>query len=103
MTTPRRAARDWGKIRKLPSGRYQASYLDDTRTRRTAPATFRTRADADAWLTAQQRRARRGHLARPATPGPQTLGGYAAGWLAGRDLGPRAPGGCTGRHRWPTR
>ena len=53
MITPRRAPRAWGKIRKLPSGRYQASYLDDTATRRTAPATFPTRAGADAWLTAQ--------------------------------------------------
>ena len=44
MTTSRRAPRDWGKVRKLPSGRYQASYLDTAKTRRTAPATFTTRA-----------------------------------------------------------
>ena len=88
MTTPRRAARDWGKIRKLPSGRYQASYLDDTRTRRTAPATFRTRADAATWLSAQQAALDKGTWRDPGA-GAETFAGYAARWLDERGLKPR--------------
>ena len=88
MTTPRRAARDWGKIRKLPSGRYQASYLDDTRTRRTAPATFRTRADAATWLSAQQAALDKGTWRDP-DAGAEAFAGYAARWLDERGLKPR--------------
>ena len=88
MTTPRRAPRDWGKIRKLPSGRYQASYLDDTATRRTAPATFPTRAGADAWLTKQRAAIDAGTWRDPAS-GAETFAGYAARWLDERGLKPR--------------
>lgn len=44
------AKRSFGYIRQLPSGRYQASYTDHGGQRRTAPDTFATRAEADAWL-----------------------------------------------------
>ena len=54
LTKARRSPRGWGKVRKLPSGRFQASYLDAAGNRRTAPATFGTRLDADAWLSRQR-------------------------------------------------
>jgi len=88
MTTSRRAPRDWGKIRKLPSGRYQASYLDAARTRRTAPATFTTRATAGAWLTAQQAALGAGTWRDPEA-GAEAFAAYAARWLAERGLKPR--------------
>jgi integrase len=88
MTTPRRAPRAWGKMRKLPSGRYQASYLDDTGTRRTAPATFPTRAGADAWLTAQRAALDAGTWRHP-DAGVETFAAYAARWLDERGLKPR--------------
>jgi integrase len=88
MTTSRRAPRDWGKVRKLPSGRYQASYLDAAKTRRTAPATFTTRAAADAWLTAQQAALGAGTWRDP-DAGAVTFAAYAARWLAERGLKPR--------------
>ena len=88
MTTSRRAPRDWGKVRKLPSGRYQASYLDTAKTRRTAPATFTTRAAADAWLTAQQSALGAGTRRDP-DAGAVTFAAYAARWLAERGLKPR--------------
>ena len=88
MTTPRRAPRTWGKIRKLPSGRYQASYLDGTGTRRTAPATFPTRAGADSWLTAQRAALDAGTWRDPRS-GAETFAGYAARWLDERGLKPR--------------
>jgi hypothetical protein len=43
--------RRFGKIRKLPSGRYQASFIGPSGTRQAAPQTFRTKTDADRWLS----------------------------------------------------
>lgn len=88
MTTPRRAARAWGKIRKLPSSRYQASHLDDTGTRRTAPAAFTTRAAAAAWLATQQAALGAGTWRDP-DAGAETFAGYAARWRDERGLKPR--------------
>ena len=42
--------RRFGKLRKLPSGRYQASFVGPSGQRQTAPNTFRTKTDADRWL-----------------------------------------------------
>ncbi len=44
----------FGYVRKLPSGRYQASYLADGR-RHTAPTTFTHKDDASAWVAAERR------------------------------------------------
>jgi integrase len=87
-TTARRAPRGWGKIRKLPSGRYQASHLDSDGARRTAPATFPTRAGADAWLTKQRAALDAGTWRDPGS-GAETFAAYAATWLAERGLKPR--------------
>lgn len=48
--------RGFGYIRKLPSGRYQASYVGHDDARHTAPETFTARIDAEAWLAAEHRR-----------------------------------------------
>lgn len=45
-----RNRRSFGAIRKLPSGRYQASYQAPIGVRATAPFTFSTKTDADGWL-----------------------------------------------------
>ena len=42
--------RSWGWLRKLPSGRWQASYLGDDGRRHTAPRTFTAKIDAEGWL-----------------------------------------------------
>lgn len=56
MTTkPRKATRAaWGKVRKLPSGRYQASYVGPDGERYTGPMTYTSKVDADAWLSTQR-------------------------------------------------
>ena len=43
-------AREFGSIRKLPSGRWQARYRAPDGERRTAPVTFTTKKAASAWL-----------------------------------------------------
>ena len=43
--------RRFGLVRKLPSGRFQASYLGPDGRRRTAPETFGRKTDADRWLS----------------------------------------------------
>ncbi|WP_280258675.1 site-specific integrase [Nocardia wallacei] len=42
--------RRFGKVRQLPSGRFQASFVAPNGQRQNAPHTFRTRTDADRWL-----------------------------------------------------
>lgn len=46
----------WGKVRKLPSGNFQASYIAEGGRRVNAPATFTTKRAARAWLATQQAR-----------------------------------------------
>jgi integrase len=46
--------REFGFIRKLPSGNIQASYIGEDGLRHNAPRTFGTRTDANAWLAKQQ-------------------------------------------------
>lgn len=44
----------WGKTRKLPSGKFQASHLNPDGIRVNAPHTFRTKTLAQVWLAEQQ-------------------------------------------------
>jgi integrase len=43
--------RSFGSIRKLPSGRYQATYIGASGNRQIAPMTFATKTDADGFLS----------------------------------------------------
>lgn len=87
--------RGFGKVRRLPSRRYQASYVDPVGVRRTAPATFGTSEDAAAWLRKIHETIAAGAWT-PATgqggemkAAGRTFGDYAAGWLAARTIKPR--------------
>jgi integrase len=88
--------RYFGNIRKLPSGRYQASYRGPDGARHLAPQTFDTRTYADAWLFRVRTDIQRGQWEPPnatrvpdrPSEGEGRFGAYAAGWLAGRDLSP---------------
>jgi integrase len=46
--------RRFGTVRKLPSGRWQARYIDSTGERFNAPDTFTTKGDAQRWLSTQE-------------------------------------------------
>ena len=72
--------RRFGNVRKLPSGRYQSSYVGPDGQRRTAPDTFRTKTDADRWLASVETDLHRGGWVDDAL-GRQLFGDYARGWL----------------------
>uniref|UniRef100_A0AAU3HYW3 Site-specific integrase n=1 Tax=Streptomyces sp. NBC_01393 TaxID=2903851 RepID=A0AAU3HYW3_9ACTN len=77
--------RQFGRVRKLPSGRYQARYLGPDGQDRPAPETFRTKRDADAWLADKQTEMRRGDWHDPEA-GKVPFGSYAAAWIREREL-----------------
>jgi integrase len=91
MSTPRRKRRGFGALRKLPSGRWQASYFGPDNRRHIAPTTFDTHGDAEKWLAAQQTDISRDGWHRPAPQRPAipTFGEYADAWLTGHTLRPR--------------
>jgi integrase len=87
----RRTRRSYGKVRRLPSGRYQASHVGPDGHRHLAPSTFDTKGDADAWLAAQRTDIGRGEWQRPA-PAKRPVDDfetYAGAWMATRQLTPR--------------
>lgn len=59
--------RSFGAIRKLPSKRYQASYIGPDTQRHLAPVTFSTVMDAEAWLVDERRLVESGSWLSPAT------------------------------------
>ena len=47
--------RSFGQITRLPSGRIRARYLGPDEFRHSAPYTFATKGDAEAWLVDERR------------------------------------------------
>ncbi len=79
---PGRRKSNFGSVRKLPSGRWQARYEHEGLTH-TAPHTFPTKADASAWLAEVQTDQRRGVWIDPKA-GQVLLRHYVESWLAAR-------------------
>ncbi|MEJ8636297.1 site-specific integrase [Streptomyces sp. MS2.AVA.5] len=79
--------RRFGRIRKLPSGRYQARYQGPDGIDRPAPQTFASARDADDWLAEQQTEIRRGEWADP-DAGAVNFEEYALQWVKERRLSP---------------
>ncbi|MEO7193480.1 MAG: site-specific integrase [Pseudonocardiaceae bacterium] len=77
--------RDWGRIRQLPSGRWQARYPGPDGKLRPAPQTFERKADTSNWLANKRAEINRDEWIDPAA-GKATFGLYAASWLKERDL-----------------
>jgi len=77
--------RDWGRIRQLPSGRWQARYPGPDGKLRPAPQTFERKADASNWLANKRAEINRDEWIDPAA-GKVTFGVYAANWITERDL-----------------
>jgi integrase len=88
--------RRFGRVRKLPSGRFQARYQDPDGIDRPAPNTFATKTDADRWLTAVEADMNRGTWRSPDL-GRIRLGDYLEEWIDQRPgLRPRT----TDLYRW---
>jgi integrase len=73
----------FGTIRKLPSGRYQARYLDASGQRHQAPSPFATKADAGRWLAHVEAAIARGTWIDPEAS-RVLLSDYAQGWIDSR-------------------
>lgn len=78
-----RKRRRWGRVRQLPSGRWQARYPGPDGLLRSGPRTFETESEADIWLVVQEAELRRGRWFDP-DAGREPLGKYADAWIAER-------------------
>jgi hypothetical protein len=81
--------RQFGAIRKLRSGRYQARYRGPDGVMRPAPETFQRKQDAAVWLSSIEAEITAGTWRDPAR-GEELLRDYAARWITERpNLRPR--------------
>ena len=83
-TTGKRVRRGFGSLRRLPSGRYQASYVGPDLARHTAPQTFSAKIDAEHWMAVERRLIEADQWVAPrvraqARQGAMTLRQYAPG------------------------
>jgi integrase len=81
-------------LAKLPSGRIRARYLGPDGVRHSAPYTFETKGDAEAWLVDERRLLASDNWQPPrvrakAKQNKITFQMYAESWLRDRDLKPR--------------
>jgi integrase len=87
--------RRFGKVRKLPSGKYQASFVGPNGKRQSAPDTFVTKTDAARWLAKVEGDLSRGTWLDDEL-GRQPFGDYARIWLRDNTkIGPRYRETCT--------
>jgi integrase len=83
----------FGSVRRLPSGRWQARYTAPGGQAVTAPMTFDAKVDAESWLKNVRIDMHRGRW-HPGQADPMTFASYADAWVAnrlvrGRPLKPR--------------
>lgn len=84
--------RGWGYLRRLPSGRWQASYVGPDLRRHTAHSTFTAKMDGEAWLADERRLVERDEWTPPAQRRAArqgqvvTVGQFAQTWVAQRNL-----------------
>ncbi|MGW4765734.1 tyrosine-type recombinase/integrase [Streptomyces pseudogriseolus] len=81
MASKRRSRRPFGRVRKLPSGRFQARYPGPDGVLRPADRTFATSTDADRWLMRKRIEIEEGRWLDPAE-GRTTVRDWSARWLA---------------------
>lgn len=86
---PRKRTSGWGSVRKLPSGRYQASYFNEGR-RYPADHTFTTITDARTWLAGKRTEIVREEWTSP-DAGKTTFRQFAEEWIERRRSDPNKP------------
>src|SRR5207302_8371045 len=75
--------RRFGRVRQLPSGRWQARYPGPDGRDRPAPQTFEAKSDADRWLSAVETDIGRGQWIDPSAS-ETTVEQWSQLWLANR-------------------
>lgn len=83
--------RRFGRVRRLPSGRFQARYQGPDGKDRPAPDTFANKTDAEVWLARKEIEIRDGAWIDPGL-GKTIFATYADGWVRDRMLKPRTEG-----------
>ena len=89
-----KGSRGWGHVRKLPSGRFQASYVWELE-RHLAPLTYSTKPRAEGWLADERKLIELDTWTSPAsrqaarTAHVITVGEFAAQWIKDRPVKPR--------------
>lgn len=83
-----RPRRRFGRVRELPSGRFQAGYVAPDGTTCRADTTFPTRAAAERWLSVTEADLLRGEWTDPRRR-QETVGEWAARWLATGQWSPK--------------
>ncbi|MCC6434447.1 MAG: tyrosine-type recombinase/integrase [Acidimicrobiales bacterium] len=83
QSKPRKGPRTWGTVKQRASGRWQAQAGPDATGKRASLGTYRTKAEANAALSAAQEQQRRGEWAAPSA-GRVTFETIAQRWLATR-------------------
>src|SRR5712691_4563220 len=78
-----RKRRQFGWLRQLPSGRWQAQYVGPDGRRRAAPETFARKQDGAAWLSMAEAEMARGEWHDP-TAAKELLGAYGERWITER-------------------
>lgn len=84
-----RKKRGFGRLRQLPSGRWQAAYVGPDTKLHKAPRTYATESDAEGWLSGERRKIDLGTWGAVERSDGATLAKYADQWLEQRHLRPR--------------
>ncbi len=87
VVSGRSRRRGFGYVRKLPSGRWQASYVGPDLARRSAPHTFEAKAATEGWLGRRRGEVVSGEWQPPVRVervAALTLDAYATQWRAGK-------------------
>jgi integrase len=80
---PDKSKRRFGRVRELPSGRWQARYKGPDGIDRPAPHTFESKTSAERWLTVTEADVLKGDWTDP-DAGRILFGQYAQDWIAER-------------------
>jgi integrase len=72
--------REFGTVRQLPSGRFQARYRDGLGQMLSAPITFKTKGDASRWLSGHETDLARGTALDPQA-GKMSVAAWAEDWM----------------------